>query len=591
MNEVHSPSNELGTNCIHNKAEQHVKGEVCVDLTKKPFYLTDEDVKWVNDTYEAMTEEEKIGQLFAPIALSTDEEYLTQLVTTFHIGGTLFRPGESKEVQQAHRVLQENSNIPLLLAANLESGGTGIATDGTHVGNQMAISATNHPKRAYDLGEVSAMEGSAVGVNWAFAPVVDIDYNNYNPITNVRTYGSSVQQVIDFSSEYVQAVQKHGVAASIKHFPGDGVDDRDQHLVTSVNTLTTEEWDESFGRVYQELIDQGAMSVMVGHIALPSYQEHFSNQPVRQVLPATLSKEIVTNLLREQLSFNGLVVTDATPMVGFTSAMKREVAVPLSIEVGCDMFLFNKDLAEDIQFMKKGLENGIVSYKRIEEAVKRILAMKAALKLHQKKAENTLVPDESALEVLRQDDFVQKAREIADESVTLVKDTAHILPLSPQKTKKLLVEWIGPYEQSNQKIQDYIVPKLESLGFEVTVYQPENFGMKLDNVETFCAKYDAVLYFANVENRSNATTTRLNWHTFFGQGNHIPWFVNERPTVFVSLGNPYHLRDVPMVKTYINAYDNSEYIMDAVLDKLIGTSAFKGSSPVDPFCDVFGADF
>lgn len=560
-------------------------------LKAKPFNLNEEQLKWVYDTFENMTDEEKIGQLFSPISISKEVDDLKRLVTEYKVGGTLFRPGKGLEVQEAHRILQENTKIPLLISANLESGGTGIAIDGTHIGRQMLVGATNNAERAYQLGHVSGVEGSAVGVNWAFAPVVDIDYNNYNPITNVRTYGDSAEKVLEFAKEYVRGVQEQEVAASIKHFPGDGVDDRDQHLVTTVNIQSVEEWDKTFGYVYKSLIDEGALTVMAGHIALPSYQEKISGKPVTKVVPASLSKELLVDLLREQLGFNGLVVTDATPMVGFTSAMSRELAVPLSIENGCDMFLFNKDLEEDIKFMTQGLEKGILSRRRLEEAVLRILATKAALNLHAKQRNNSLVPNESELKVLGQDSFIKLAKEVADEGITLVKDTEKNLPVTSAKTKRVLLQILGPYEESNENVKNVVFERLTKEGFEVTNYVPENFEVKLDTVTEFKEKYDLVVYFANVENRSNATTTRLNWHTFFGQGNNIPWFVEEVPTIFVSVGNPYHLRDVPMVKTYINAYDNSEIIIQTVIDKLLGKTEFKGSSPVNPFCNEFGAEF
>lgn len=116
------------------------------------------------------------------------------------------------------------------------------------------------------------------------------------------------------------------------------------------------------------------------------------------------------------------------------------------------------------------------------------------------------------------------------------------------------------------------------------MYEPEDFSKPVDNVEQFKSKYDLVLYIGNIENKSNQTVTRINWHTFFGLGNNIPWFVEEVPTLFISVANPYNLLDVPMVKTYINYYSNNEFVLEAVVDKILGKNKFKGISPVDPFC-------
>ncbi|MGT2756160.1 glycoside hydrolase family 3 protein [Streptococcus ovuberis] len=560
---------------------------MALNLKANPFFLSESDIDWVKETLYKMSIEEKIGQLFCPIGYSNEESYLRPIVENYKIGGMMFRSGQYDDIVQAHKRLQQYSEIPLLLAANLEFGGTGIVEEGTHFGRQMQVAATGDPQNAYQLGRISAIEGGAVGVNWAFAPVVDIDYNYYNPITNVRTYGSDPQTVLDFARQYCKGVQENGMAASIKHFPGDGTDDRDQHLLVGVNRFSVEEWDSTYGRIYKELIDEGVLTVMAGHIALPAYQEKL-NPALKncQKLPASLSPELITGLLRNQLGFNGLIVTDATPMVGFTSAMPREKAVPAAISAGCDMFLFNQSLEEDYHYMLRGFQEGILTEERLNEAVTRILATKAALGLPAKKKSGRLV--EANVEQLRTPEFLQLAKENVTQAITLVKDTQNLLPISVTKHKRVLLQILGPYEESNQTVLDEIKKRLEEEGFQITVYQPETMETfmsgQMDTALTIQKKYDLVLYFANVENRSNATTARLNWHTFFGGGNNLPWFVNEVPTVFVSLANPYHLLDVPMVKTYINAYDNSVYTIESVIEKVMGRSPFKGQSPIDPFC-------
>ncbi|MBR1693286.1 MAG: glycoside hydrolase family 3 protein [Lachnospiraceae bacterium] len=554
-----------------------------MDLTKAPFYLSRKEVEWVEDTLSKMSIEEKIGQLFCPIGYATDREYLDNELLRWHIGGMFFRDGQSKEMRDTFEYAQKHSRIPLLIPSNLEAGGDGAAIDGTPYGKQMSVAAAGDPKYAYYLGRIACSEAAALGINWAFAPVVDLDRNYHNPITNVRTYGDDADTVIRYAKEYLRAAKECGVATAIKHFPGDGIDERDQHLLTSVNSLTREEWNESFGKIYRALIAEDALTVMVGHIAMPAYEEHFSPENKNKIVPATLSKALLTELLRGRLGFNGLIITDATPMVGFTSAMDRATAVPLAIESGCDMFLFNKDLAEDYQFMADGYRKGILSKHRLEDANRRILALKAALHLPEKKAQNALVPQESELSVIKCREHVEWSRELADQSITLVKDTAQNLPLSPKKTKKVLLEILGDYA-SRERIQDTMQSLLKQEGFEVSIYEKEDFEHGVDNVESFHRKYDLVVYVGNIENASNQTTTRLNWYTFWGQGNNVPWFANEVPVVFISTANPYHLLDVPMIKTYINCYSNNNYMLEAVVEKLMGRSEFKGKSPVDPFC-------
>lgn len=554
-----------------------------IQYKENPFYLTEEQVQWVESTYDSMSLEEKIGQLFCPIVFTKDEKELKELVETKHIGGMLYREGPGEELRQSHKILQDASKIPLLTASNLEYGGNGSAIEGTYYGREMLAAATGGVERAYQLGKVSCSEGAAVGVNWSFAPVVDLDLNYHNPITNVRTFGSDLQTVIDMGKAYIRGAKEEGVATSVKHFPGDGVDERDQHLVTSVNALSCKEWDESYGKIYKEMIEAGTLTVMAAHIALPAYEEYFDQKPCERILPATLSENLLKKLLREQLGFNGLIVTDATPMVGFCSAMDRATAVPLSIENGCDMFLFNRNMEEDFRLMREGYEKGILSDARLEEAVKRILATKAAMHLPEKQEKGQLVPDASALDILNCETYDCWAKECADEGVTLVKDIQNLLPIDPKKHKRVLLELMGDFP-SNKRVCESFVRELEARGFEVTVYEPEGFEVMEDSVESFKSRYDLIFYVGNIETASNKTVSRLNWHTMFGLGNNMPWMVHEMPALFVSVGNPYHLLDAPMIKTFVNGYCNSEYVIHAVVEKLCGDSEFKGKSPIDPFC-------
>lgn len=552
-------------------------------LTKSPFHLSKQDATWVTETYASMSLEEKIGQLFCPIGYSTNVDYLKHELLSKKIGGLFFRDGESTEMRSVFEYAQSNSRIPLLIPANLEAGGDGAATDGTSYGKPMASAAANDSKYAYRLGKIATSEGAALGCNWTFAPVVDIDYNFRNPITNVRTFGSDPEVVLEYALEYMRAATEEGVAVSVKHFPGDGVDERDQHLLTSVNDLSMEEWDNTFGHVYKGLIDAGALTVMAGHIALPSYQNHLNPEDTKRIVPSSLSPELLQGLLRSKLGFNGLIVTDATPMVGFTAAMDRKTAVPYAIESGCDMFLFNKDLAEDHQFMIEGVESGILSEERLREANMRILATKAALKLHIKQADHSLVPDKDALHIVKNEKHIGWAKELADQSITLVKDTQNLLPIIVEQHTKVLLQILGD-AKSNERVISTFESLLKKQGFQVTIYEQEDFSSGIDNVKAFKGKYDLVIYLGNVENASNKTTNRINWYTLYGMGNNLPWFVYEVPTVFISLANPYHLFDTPMIKTYINAYSNNNYVLEAVVEKLLGRSSFKGVNPVDPFC-------
>ncbi|ASA19767.1 glycoside hydrolase family 3 protein [Paenibacillus donghaensis] len=563
-----------------------------INLKEKPFYLSDGDIGWVRETLASMTEEEKIGQLFCLIGYSSEETLLKSLAKDYKAGGLMCRPMPAAETVESVRILQENARIPMLIAANLEKGGVGIANEGTTLGSVMQVGATDNEEMAYRLGLVCGKEGAAVGCNWSFAPIIDIDYNFRNPITNTRTFGSDPERVQRMGVQYVQGVQEQGVAASIKHFPGDGIDERDQHLVTSINSLSCEEWDASYGKVYRACIDAGAMTVMIGHIMQPAYSKRLNPQlQDEEILPASLSYELTTKLLKEQLGFNGLVVTDASTMAGMMIAMPREQAVPRAIAAGCDMFLFTRALDEDYAYMKKGIEEGIVTPERLDEALTKILALKAALKLHTKQAEGSLVPKlEQAMQVLGAPEHQRWAQECADQAITLVKEEAGILPVTPERYKRVLYYDIESSQGVAYSVRAGVADMFRDLliqeGFEVEQYSPAQGmegGMKAQS--EFVGKYDLILYLANMSTKSNQTTVRIEWAQPMGAN--VPVYMSSIPTIFISVENPYHLLDVPRVRTFINAYNSNDNVLHAIIDKLAGRSSFKGTNPVDPFCGMW----
>ncbi|MEK5003686.1 glycoside hydrolase family 3 protein [Paenibacillus sp. FSL P4-0127] len=565
-----------------------------VDLKAKPFNLSAEDIDWVERTLAGMTLDEKVGQLFCLVGYSDEEEYLKRLAAEYKAGGLMCRPMPARDILNTVQTLQRNAKIPMLIAANLEKGGSGIAEEGTTVGSVMQVAATDDDDMAYKLGVVCGREGAAVGCNWAFAPIIDIDYNFRNPITNTRTFGSDPERVRRMGIQYVKGVQQNGVAASIKHFPGDGVDERDQHLVESINSLSCEEWDATYGAVYKACIEEGAMTVMVGHILQPAYSRRL-NPALKdeEILPASLSYELVTKLLKERLGFNGLVVTDASTMAGMMISMPRSQAVPRAIAAGCDMFLFCRSLEEDFSYMKQGIEDGIITEERLNEALTRILGLKAALKLHRKQAEGTLAPKlEEALKVLGAEEHRQWSVECADKAVTLVKEEPGVLPIHPDKYKRVLFYDIesqqGVAYSARVGAAELFKEKLKNEGFEVTTFEvnPGFEGMMSAQSEVL-GKYDLIIYLANMVTKSNQTVVRIEWKQPMGAN--VPTFMTTIPTLFLSVENPYHLLDVPRVKTYINAYNSNDNVLQALLDKLMGRSEFKGTSPVDAFCGLWDA--
>jgi beta-N-acetylhexosaminidase len=563
-----------------------------IDLRSKPFNLDEEGVRWVETTLASMSEEEKVAQLFCLVGYSSDADRLQNIARNIKAGGLMCRPMPAADILNSVRILQENSRIPVLIAANLEKGGGSVATEGTIVGSQMLVAAADDPAMGAKLGTVCGREGAAVGLNWSFSPIIDIDYNFRNPITNTRTFGSDPLSVARLGVEYVEAVQRQGVAATIKHFPGDGMDERDQHLVSSINSTTCEQWDLTYGAAYKSSIDAGALSVMVGHILHPAYSRKLNPGILDEdILPATVSYELCTLLLRQQLGFNGLVVTDASTMAGLAIALPRCKAVPQAIAAGCDMFLFARSVEEDLGYMRKGIEDGVITQQRLHDALTRILGVKASLGLHEKKQQGTLIPSlDSALKILGNEEHKEWARECADRGITLVKEEPNVLPLSPDRYKKVLFYPIeagqGVAYSVRAGVAELFKQRLIREGFAVDEFVPsQRFEGVMDPYSKISTQYDLIVYLANMATKSNQTTVRIEWAQPMGAN--VPIYMSSVPTIFISVENPYHLVDVPRVRTFINTYCSTDLVMDALIEKLMGRSRFTGKSPVDPFCAMW----
>ena len=577
-----------------------------VDLTAKPYYLNEEQIKWVKDTIAGMSLEEKIGQLFINMGSSREEGYLKGVLDNYHIGGVRYNPGTAEEVYDQNKILQENSKIPLLIAANTEAGGDGACTDGTYVGHEIKVAATRDEHLAYRMGQIAGEEAAAIGCNWSFAPIVGLLKNWRNPILSVRTWSDDPDLNIKLSLAYMKGIQEFGIAPAAKHFPGDGSDERDQHLSFAPNHSTVEEWDNSFGRVFQELIDAGVPSIMAGHIGLPSYVRYFKPDATLQEanLPATLNKYLITDLLRKKMGFNGVVVTDASHMVGMTGTMKRRDLLPTAIAAGVDLFLFFNDPDEDFQWMMDGYKNGVITDERLNDALMHILGLKAHIGLNKgfKFLEHS---KEEQLAHIGKPENKEVAHEVTDKAITLVKNKEHIFPISPAKQKRVLLVDVKGHEGgfgmimggSSKRPVDVMKELLEKEGFTVTIWQsledqvkdlpPEKRRAAVANVyaqkrpiSELTDNYDLIINMAKVVPN---TDQRIQWPASKGTPD-IPFYIHEVPTIFVSVNSPFHLADVPQVQTYINCYDDQQDTLEALVDKMLGRSEFKGQSPVDAFC-------
>lgn len=560
-----------------------------LDLTKAPYDLSTEQIEFIKSKINSMSLEEKIGQLFFVIGQNEDTVNIPEFISKYHPGGMMYRPDTAEKIKREVSKVQDSAQIPMFIAANLEAGGNGLLNDGTWFGRPMSVAATDDPKQAFNLGDISGYEAAQVGDNMSFSPIVDIDNNFKNPIMNVRTFGSNKQRVMKMVDAEIKGLNKNNVIPVAKHFPGDGVDERDQHLVSSINSLSTDDWMNSYGQIYHHLIKQGLPAVMIAHIMQPAWERKLEpGIEDKDLRPASSSKLLIDGLLRTELNFNGLTITDATPMLGYTSMLSREEAIPATINAGIDMILFNKNIDEDYRYLTQAVKSGKVSMARVNESIARILGTKITqgiMDTNSKLVQN--VPDKLDLKLK---EHQAQTADLAKKAVTLVKDRDNLLPVNSKKYPRVRLVVLGDSDDGGFKEGGHVTAlfkeQLEAQGFQVSLFDRKHLDFHEvfeEGVDDLKQKFDLAIYVANIETASNQTTTRIDWIHLMAAD--APWYMRSIPTLFISMCNPYHLFDLPDISTLVNAYTGNPESIKAVVQKITGHEPFLGTSPVDPFCN------
>ncbi|WP_281384129.1 glycoside hydrolase family 3 protein [Pelagicoccus albus] len=534
-------------------------------LRSRPFNLSPDQVDWVKERLRGLSLRGKLAQLMVPLVTDRSDSVLESLCE-LGVGGLFRLPGGSLEALRSEALLvQEKSDIPLLMAGDLEFNETHqIGTDvGTNYPNQMTVGATGDTLHAERMARVAAREGLAAGFNWSLTPLVDLNRNQFNALVNTRAFGDDANCVSKLGVAYVRAMQAEGMIACAKHWPGDGIDDRDQHLVTSVNSLDLKDWKDSFGRVYRSMIRNGVLSIMSAHISLPAY-------PGAGYKPASLSYELNEKLLRKELKFKGLIVSDASVMAGVSSQGKRENLVPTMVKNGCDVVLFPEDVELEIDYLKRSVDSGDLSESRIDESVTRVLALKASIGLDKKGRGLG-----RTLSKAKRSENQRWSKNCAQKSVTLLKDSENLLPISSKTHRRVLLiqqdkrrNTLGPLPTLGVK------GLLEKEGFSVELFTSVS--------EPHADYFDLIIYAVGEEGFYMRQTIPVPWLELHKNVfRMMDRFWHEVPSVFISFGNPYHIREVPTCPVYINAYSPVASCQEAAVKALVGKVPFAGKSPVD----------
>lgn len=531
-------------------------------LQRAPFRLDARALAWVNATFTRLTPAERRAQLIVPLATDTSRGNLERFAA-LGVGGLFRLPARTVATLRAEAAqLQAASAVPMLLCGDLEFGENAVigGAEGTAFVNQLAVAAAGG-EAVERMATVAAVEGRAAGFNWSFTPVGDLDFNPLNPVVSTRCFGNDPTRVATLVRRYVATLQRAGMAACVKHWPGDGVDDRDQHHVTSVNALPFAAWNRTYGRVFRAAIGAGIWSVMSGHIALPCWRD-------AGLTPASLSRELNLGLLRGRLGFNGVIVSDASCMAGLTVHERREALVPRVVANGCDLLLFPVDPELDLDYLARAVATGRLAEDCVDAAVLRVLALKAALGLHR----GLRIPRAPGRAVLRK--HAGWAQETALGAVTLVRDDARLLPLDPGRHRRLLL-----VERRNRRNGFGPLPELQM----ERLLRAEGFAVERlrDEADVQTDKFDVALYVVAEEAAVGKATLNIRWQDLMGDFRLSmvrTW--PELPTVFVSLGHPWHGRELTGCPTVLNAYSPVPAMQAAVVAALTGKWRIAGRSPV-----------
>jgi len=536
---------------------------------------------WVEQTLKKMTLREKLGQLlmvsfFGVFDSAESPEYKEVLreVEENHVGGLIIVTDrgplgiERSQVYPTAVVtneLQRRAKVPLLVGADFETG-TGMRLDeGTSFPSAMAIAATGDPKLAYAAGKYTALEARAAGVQWVFAPDADVNDNPDNPIINIRSFGEDPATVATYVKEFVRGVEDNGALATAKHFPGHGNVSVDSHISLATVPGSRKDLENSELVPFRAAISAGVSSIMPGHLAVPAFE------PDPEV-PATLSRNILTGLLRGDMKFQGLIVTDALDMGGITSICPPGEAAVRSIEAGTDVLLMSPSPDAAIAGLEDAVKSGRISEKRVDASVRRILTAKARLGLNKRR-----IVDVARLnEKFARPEYERQAQSIADRGVTLLRDTPWLLPLDATKPLRVLLVALSSDADPNpgETIEPEIRPRVDSLKVlrADTQYSTVS-ALKLPPPDTYDVAIAAL--FVRVADRKGDVGFPEDQRAFVNQ-----LLAAEKPTVIASFGSPYLIERFPNAKTWLAEFSTNDVSQRAAVRAMFGQVAISGKIPV-----------
>ena len=553
--------------------------------------------KWAEKTARKMSADEKIGQLVA-IGINAQfwnedsdafQEIKRQIVEN-KIGGVCLFGSPVYEAVHVTNRMQTLAKVPLLISSDFEAG-TGMRFDDTiNFPWNMAVAATGEPDLARRQGEITAKEARALGVEQIFAPVVDVNNNSQNPVINVRSYGENPVDVARFADAFIQGIQANNAIATVKHFPGHGDTAVDSHRGLPIINLPRARFDAVEFAPFKSAIETGVASVMISHISVPQLDgetvtplkqpakptdttEDQQIAPEKATVPATLSAKVQTEILRKDLNFKGLIVTDAMGMSGLTLYFNQDEAGVRAFLAGADMLIKPSDPDALIRGLREAVKSGRISQTRLDESVIKILATKYELGL----VDNKIASLDDVDKFVATKAARNLAEEIATKAITLVRSENNILPLS--KDKRIFVFGITNGEDRNFIANTFLRGLRQSgLKFE-TVILDERAGENEINQALAKARAADIVLAPLYGRVRTGSKTSVGLPENAGKG--LQQLLSEnRNVVGISFGNPYLLMEFPALKTYLVAYGDMASLQRAAARSVLGEQAITGRLPI-----------
>ncbi|NTV02749.1 MAG: glycoside hydrolase family 3 protein [Chlorobiaceae bacterium] len=529
---------------------------------------------WVEETLEKMTLPEKVGQMIVAsiegqYRSNTDREYLllSRLAEQGKIGGVMFLKGDVFGAGMLANHFQSVSRIPLLVSADMERGLAMRLEGATEFSPGMAVAASGDPELARSMARIIANEARAVGISQDYAPSVDLNINPANPVINTRSFGDRIPLAIAMSSAIIDGLQSNGVAATAKHFPGHGDVTVDSHHALPVLEGDRQRLDEYELKPFRAAIEQGVMSVMVGHLAVPKLTGTME--------PASISRTIVTDLLRNELGFSGVIVTDALNMKALQNGMPLGEVYVRAVQAGNDILLFPPDPEAAHSAVAAAVVNGSIPESRIDESVRRILQLKHWLELDRRK----MVDLTRLQELVGQPEGLRIAGKIAENAVTLIRDRDNFVPFRKAMNGPVL-DIIIQDKPGDEHAKTFA----DKLGRNYAVVHlrldPTSQEKTFIEATSMAAGASAVILTTEIQAVPASGPSKLSGRQVDFVRSLPSKVAPGTPIVFVSFGTPYLLARFPEIGTALCAYSTSERAESAVVRVLNGEIEPAGRLPV-----------